>query len=135
MPAFFGRIEPSADAAKEGIGASLVAARSGDVRSGKVATVSDSDQGVHGSRWQENGRQIAGALHLPLLLALWTSQRQGDLSRLPWTAYDGARIKLKQGKIGKRISIPVGAEARVRCGQAGSRQGDNHSLRGYAVDR
>jgi integrase len=28
-------------------------------------------------------------LHLPLLLALWTGQRQGDLLRLPWSAYDG----------------------------------------------
>ena len=27
--------------------------------------------------------------HLPLLLALWTGQRQGDLLRLPWSAYDG----------------------------------------------
>jgi integrase len=25
-------------------------------------------------------------LHLPLLLALWTGQRQGDLLRLPWSA-------------------------------------------------
>ena len=28
-------------------------------------------------------------LHLPLLLALWTGQRQGDLLRLPWSGYDG----------------------------------------------
>ena len=28
-------------------------------------------------------------LHLPLLLALWTGQRQGDLLRLPWSAYNG----------------------------------------------
>ena len=27
-------------------------------------------------------------LHLPLLLALWTGQRQGDLLRLPWSGYD-----------------------------------------------
>src|SRR5262249_26417287 len=31
-------------------------------------------------------------LHLPLLLGLWTGQRQGDLLRLPWSAYDGAVI-------------------------------------------
>src|SRR6516165_5839151 len=29
-------------------------------------------------------------LHLPLLLALWTGQRQGDLLRLPWSAYNGS---------------------------------------------
>ena len=31
-------------------------------------------------------------LHLPLLLALWTGQRQGDLLRLTWFAYDGTNI-------------------------------------------
>jgi integrase len=48
-------------------------------------------------------------LHLPLLLALWTGQRQGDLLRLPWSAYDGERIRLRQSKTGMRVSIPVGA--------------------------
>jgi hypothetical protein len=28
-------------------------------------------------------------LRLPFLLAIWTAQRQGDLLRLPWSAYDG----------------------------------------------
>jgi integrase len=48
-------------------------------------------------------------LHLSLLLALWTGQRQGDLLRLPWSAYDGSHIRLRQGKTGARIVIPVGA--------------------------
>jgi integrase len=48
-------------------------------------------------------------LHLPLLLALWTGQRQGDLLRLPWSAYDGMHIRLKQSKTGERVVIPVGA--------------------------
>jgi integrase len=47
-------------------------------------------------------------LHLPLLLALWTGQRQVDLLRLPWSAYDGARIRLRQSKTGARVVIPVG---------------------------
>lgn len=47
-------------------------------------------------------------LHLPLLLALWTGQRQGDLLRLPWSAYDGKHIRLRQSKTGTRIEIPVG---------------------------
>jgi integrase len=46
--------------------------------------------------------------HLPLLLALWTGQRQGDLIRLPWSAYDGRLIRLKQSKTGRRVEIPVG---------------------------
>jgi integrase len=48
-------------------------------------------------------------LHLPLLLALWTGQRQGDLLRLPWSGYDGIHIRLRQSKTGKRVTIPVGA--------------------------
>jgi integrase len=47
-------------------------------------------------------------LHL-LLLALWTGQRQGDLLRLPWSAYDGTRVRLRQSKTGARVAIPVGA--------------------------
>lgn len=47
-------------------------------------------------------------LHLPLLLALWTGQRQRDLLRLSWSAYDGTHIRLRQSKTGVRVSIPVG---------------------------
>jgi integrase len=48
-------------------------------------------------------------LHLPLLLALWTGQRQGDLLRLPWSAYNGSTIRLRQSKTSARVEIPVGA--------------------------
>jgi integrase len=48
-------------------------------------------------------------LRLAFMLALWTGQRQGDLLRLPWSAYDGQRIRLKQGKTGARVTVPVGA--------------------------
>jgi len=48
-------------------------------------------------------------LHLALLLALWTGQRQGDLLRLPWSSYDGTHIRLKQRKTGARVVIRVGA--------------------------
>lgn len=48
-------------------------------------------------------------LHLPLLLALWTGQRQGDLLRLPWSAYDGTHIRLRQSKTGRPVPIRVGA--------------------------
>jgi integrase len=34
-------------------------------------------------------------MHLALTLALWTGQRQGDLLRLTWGAYDGSRITLR----------------------------------------
>ena len=48
-------------------------------------------------------------LHLPLLLALWTGQRQGDLLRLSWSAYDGSTIRLRQSKTGVPVEILVGA--------------------------
>src|SRR5262249_13904212 len=47
-------------------------------------------------------------LHLPLLLALWTGQRQRDLLRLPWSACDGTHIRLRQSKTGAHVVIPVG---------------------------
>jgi integrase len=47
-------------------------------------------------------------LHLPLLLALWTGQRQGDLLRLPWSSYDGTHIRLRQSKTGRRVDVRVG---------------------------
>jgi integrase len=61
-------------------------------------------------------------LHLPLLLALWTGQRQGDLLRLPWSAYDGTHIRLRQSKGGVRVVIPVGAPLRAAL-DAAKKQG------------
>lgn len=43
------------------------------------------------------------------MLAIWTGQRQGDLLRLTWKAYDGKHIRLRQSKTGARVVIPVGA--------------------------
>ena len=60
-------------------------------------------------------------LHLPLLLALWTGQRQGDLLRLPWSAYDGKHIRLRQSKGGKRVVIQVGAPLKIALDAAPKR--------------
>jgi integrase len=57
-------------------------------------------------------------LHLPLLLALWTGQRQGDLLRLTWSAYDGSHIRLRQSKTGVPVKIPVGAPLKVALDEA-----------------
>src|SRR5262249_10230585 len=48
-------------------------------------------------------------LHLALLLALWTGQRQGDLLELPWSAYDGSHIRPRQRKGRGPAATPVGA--------------------------
>jgi integrase len=48
-------------------------------------------------------------LQRAMILALHTGQRQGDLLRLPWSAYDGACITLRQGKArrGKLLGSPI----------------------------
>lgn len=52
-------------------------------------------------------------LRLPMLLAINTGQRQGDLRRLPWSAYDGRDIKVRQRKTGAFLPVPVSDELRV----------------------
>ena len=47
-------------------------------------------------------------ISLAMMLALWTGQRQGDLLRLPWSAYDGGHVRLQQSKTARRLVIPVG---------------------------
>lgn len=54
-----------------------------------------------------------GHLQLAFLLALWTGQRQGDLLRLPWSAFDGEKIRLRQSKTGARVVVPVGTPLRT----------------------
>ena len=70
----------------------------------------------HGSRankiWHDDHvaqflRTAPTYLRLAMLLAINTGQRQGDLMRLPWSAYDGATIKLRQRKTGAYVPIPV----------------------------
>jgi integrase len=71
----------------------------------------------HGSRseiiWSNEDvaafvRSAPPLLVLPLMLALWSGQRQGDLLRLPWSSYDGNYIRLRQSKTDMRVTIPVG---------------------------
>ncbi len=52
-------------------------------------------------------------LRLAMLLATNTGQRQGDLLRLPWSAYDGTNIKLRQKKTGAYVAIPVTDELKA----------------------
>jgi integrase len=59
-------------------------------------------------------------LHLPLLLGLWTGQREGDLLRLPWSAYDGKVLRVRPRKsITKRrprgvaITVPVAETLKI----------------------
>lgn len=61
-----------------------------------------------------------GPAHLvhAMVLAKWTGQRQADLLKLRWFAYEGGYIRLQQGKhgrgkTGKRVKILVSEELRV----------------------
>jgi len=51
-------------------------------------------------------------IKLALVLALWTGQRQGDLLRLPWSAYDGSHLRFRQSKTGRRMTMPAGLPLR-----------------------
>jgi integrase len=46
---------------------------------------------------------------LPLLLGIWTGQREGDLLAARWEQYDGKYIRLRQSKTGRRLTIPAAA--------------------------
>lgn len=46
-------------------------------------------------------------LRRAVVLALYSGQRRGDLVRLPWSAYDGRTLRLRQGKTGTSLVIPV----------------------------
>jgi integrase len=49
---------------------------------------------------------------LAMTLAINTGQRQGDLLKLAWSAYDGSNIKVRQRKTGAYVPVPVSDELR-----------------------
>jgi integrase len=76
-------------------------------------------------------------MHLPLLAALWTGQRQGDLLALKWWSFDGQYIRLTQSKsVSKkrrkravRVVIPVGAPLKAVLDKAAiGRSPEEHIL-------
>lgn len=65
--------------------------------------------------WTEEEKHLVEQMVPPhiyeaFLLAWWTGQREGDLLRLKWSAYDGAYIQLRQGKRGKHVRVKVSQE-------------------------
>ena len=42
-----------------------------------------------------------------VVLGVYTGQRRGDLVAMPWSAYDGSTVQLKQEKTGAELVIPV----------------------------
>jgi integrase len=52
-------------------------------------------------------------IQLALILALWSGQRQGDLLRLPWSAYESPYIRVRQSKGRRRVAMPAGGPLRA----------------------
>lgn len=48
-----------------------------------------------------------------MMLGLWTGQRQGDLLKLTWKAYDGHSISLRQSKTGAHVRVKVSADLKA----------------------
>jgi integrase len=51
-------------------------------------------------------------LRLAMMLAINTGQRQADLLKLAWSAYDGEVIRVRQRKTGVYVPVPVSDELR-----------------------
>jgi integrase len=52
-------------------------------------------------------RLLPEHLRRPVVLALYSGQRRGDLIRMTWGAYDGKALRLRQGKTGAILTVPV----------------------------
>lgn len=81
------------------------------------------------SIWSEDDEaafQAAAPAHLALaqILAAETGQRQGDLLRLTWAAYDGQSIRLKQSKRGRRVVVPCTARLKMALDAARRARGN-----------
>lgn len=70
--------------------------------------------------------QKAAPPHLALaqIIAAETGQRQGDLLKMTWAAYDGASIRLKQSKRGRRVVVPCTAKLKEALDAAKLARGD-----------
>lgn len=82
-------------------------------RGGRIYAADRSDRVWKSEDIAAFAAHASAELGLALLMALWTGQREGDLLRLPWSAYDGTHIRLKQSKTGRRVTIPCGATLRA----------------------
>lgn len=83
------------------------------IRAGKLYNGSRRDK-VWSEEQEASFMQAAGDdMKLAFLLALWTGQRQADLLRLTWSAYDGTHIRLKQKKTRAAVRILAGFPLRA----------------------
>lgn len=57
-------------------------------------------------------------LRLPIMLAAFAGLRQGDILRLPWSAYDGSMVRFRQGKTSREVVVPVHARLKLELDAA-----------------
>jgi integrase len=72
----------------------------------------------HLRAWTRQEADLAQAglpehLRRVVVLARYTGQRRGDLCALPWSAYDGATIRLVQQKTGEPLVLPAHPELKA----------------------
>jgi integrase len=60
----------------------------------------------------------APQVRLLMKLAIETGQRQGDIRKLTWAAYDGKVIKIRQRKTGAYVPVPVSDELKAELDAA-----------------
>lgn len=58
--------------------------------------------------------QGRASVALAVRLACDLGQRQGDILRLPWSAYDGTRVTIKQSKTGNVVKVKVLPELKAK---------------------
>lgn len=83
--------------------------------------------------WTEEDVRKMLALHRPeisaaLLLALWTGQRQGDLLAAAWPNYDGAALRVRQGKTKARVAVPIATPIRTMLDEMRTRMGNSLTI-------
>lgn len=61
-------------------------------------------------------------IRLAFELALYTGQRRGDLIKMTWSQYDGRTIRLRQGKTGQDLIIPVHRHLKTALDQAAEKR-------------
>lgn len=83
-------------------------------RAGKLSTGSRRDAIWTDAQTRAFLAKASPALSLALELARWTGQRQGDLLKLTWSAYDGQHISLRQSKTGKFVRVRVADDLKAR---------------------
>jgi integrase len=65
---------------------------------------------------------------LPVMIALWTGQRQGDIIALTWASYDGAALRLRQSKTGATLTIPCAAPLRAALNAARGKRPESANI-------